>query len=319
MTLLNAIARLKPTRKDDPDHQEESASQLEAPISNSYQEPPEPSSEPLPEASPRRIPNLGHALLFIAFAGLVLIIFEIILMALGKSPVDPKGATLTVQHPKLQLAAMAATYVVTIAVAWLFYPVVWHRRFLDGLSWQWPTARRQVPKLIGIGLLLGGVVQVLTYFISTPKTLPIDDFFLTQWDAWLLTIFGTIVAPIFEEVCFRGFLMPSFAIAYDWISMPRTPESRLRWQTTTSLTPAALIFSAILSSIFFALMHAQQVAHIGAILGVLFSVSLVLTFIRVKTQSVAASAMVHGAYNFFVFLTLMIATGGYRHLDRMTK
>jgi uncharacterized protein len=41
--------------------------------------------------------------------------------------------------------------------------------------------------------------------------------------------------------------------------------------------------------------------------------------VRVKTQSVAASTIVHGAYNGFVFVTLLFATGGYRHLDRMTK
>jgi hypothetical protein len=29
--------------------------------------------------------------------------------------------------------------------------------------------------------------------------------------------------------------------------------------------------------------------------------------------------MVHAAYNGFVFLTVLIATGGYRHLDRMLK
>jgi membrane protease YdiL (CAAX protease family) len=52
---------------------------------------------------------------------------------------------------------------------------------------------------------------------------------------------------------------------------------------------------------------------------VLFSVSLVLTVVRVQTQSVAASALVHAAYNGFVFLTVLIATGGYRHLDRMTR
>ena len=50
----------------------------------------------------------------------------------------------------------------------------------------------------------------------------------------------------------------------------------------------------------------------------LFSISLVLTFVRIKTGSVAASTLVHASYNFFDFLLLCIATGGYRHLDRLT-
>jgi membrane protease YdiL (CAAX protease family) len=75
----------------------------------------------------------------------------------------------------------------------------------------------------------------------------------------------------------------------------------------------------VLTSAFFALMHLQQVAHLWAALLVLFSISLTLTFVRVKTQSVAASVLVHGAYNGFVFLALLLATGGYRHLERMTQ
>jgi len=266
---------------------------------------------------PRRVPNLGHALLFVSFTGLMLVLFELGLFMIGKSPAAARGGVVTLQHPKLQIAALGATYLASLGAAWLFYPLVWRRAFLDGLQWNWAAARSQGAKLVALGLLLGMMMQLLTYFITPPKTLPIDDFFATAADAWLITFFGTVVAPVFEEICFRGFLVPAFAIAYDWLSLPGTPEARVRWQTTVTVTPASLIFSAVLTSICFAMMHAQQVEHLWAALLVLFSVSLVLTFVRLKTESVAASAIVHGAYNFFVFLTVMIATGGYRHLERM--
>jgi membrane protease YdiL (CAAX protease family) len=187
------------------------------------------------------------------------------------------------------------------------------------VRWHWATARRHAAKLIALGLLLGGAMQLVTYFITPPKTLPIDEFFLTSSSAWITTFFGILVAPVFEEICFRGFLLPAFAIAYDWLSLPRTPEARLRWQTSTTLTPISLIVSAVLTSVLFAMMHFQEYAHLWTAMLVLFTVSLVLTFVRVKTQSVAASAMVHAAYNFFDVLLLIIATGGYRHLDRMLK
>jgi membrane protease YdiL (CAAX protease family) len=214
---------------------------------------------------------------------------------------------------------MAATYVLTLVAAWFFFPLMWHRTFLEGIRWGWPSARRQAVKLLGLGVLLGVMVQVITYFIPEQKTPVIDDFFSTQTSAWLITLFGTIVAPVFEEICFRGFLVPAFAIAYDWLSLDRTPQGRTQWHITATLTPAGLIFSAILSSICFALLHAEQVNHAVPALVVLFSVSLVLTFVRVKTQSVAASTLVHGMYNFMVFLTVLFATGGYRHLERMGK
>jgi membrane protease YdiL (CAAX protease family) len=267
--------------------------------------------------APRRIPNLGHALLFVVFAGLVLIVLEVVLMVKNLSPAAVHGGVMTIQHPMLQIGAMAATYLATLLAAWVFFPLMWHRSFLDGVEWHWATARGQARRLVTLGLALGVVVAIVTSFISPPKSMPIDEFFASPATAWVITLFGTLAAPVFEEICFRGFLLPAVAIAYDWISLPRTDEARERWQTTTSLTPAALIFSAVLTSIGFAAMHAQQVAHLWAALLVLFSVSLVLTFVRVKTQSVAASALVHATYNGFVFITALVVTGGYRHLERM--
>jgi membrane protease YdiL (CAAX protease family) len=262
---------------------------------------------------------MGHALVFVAFTGLLLILLELVLVAMGRAPGAVHGGVAKLLHPKMQLAMLAATYLTTLLASWFFFPQLWQRKFLEGLQWRWPAARNQAGRLIALGLMLGVMVQIATNFITPPKSRPIDAFFLTQADAWLITVFGTLVAPVFEEVCFRGFLLPAFAIAYDWLSLPRTAEARSRWQTTTTLTPAALIFSAVLTSVLFALMHATQVAHLWAALLVLFTISLVLAFVRVKTDSVAASALVHGAYNGFVFLVVIIQTGGYRHLERMTQ
>ena len=270
-------------------------------------------------APARRIPNLGHALLFAGFTGVLLVFFELVLAALGWLPGTVQGGATKVLHPKMQLALLATTYLTTLLAAWFFYPHLWRRGFLDGIQWRWPAARGQAARLLGLGLLLGVAVQFVTNFITPPKTVPVDDFLRTQADAWLITLFGTVMAPLFEEICFRGFLLPAFAIAYDWLSLPRTEEARARWQSTTTLSPASLIFSAVLTSLLFALLHASQVAHLWAALLVLFAISLLLTFVRVKTQSVAASVLVHGAYNGFVFLAVMVQTGGYRHLERMTQ
>jgi hypothetical protein len=277
-----------------------------------------PGPDGLTPPAPRRIPNFGHALLFVSFAGLLLLVSEVSLILLGKQPAALHNGTITVQHPMLQIAMMAAIYLVTLLAAWLAFPLLWRRPFLDGLQWHWSVARGQANRLIALGLVLGVMMAIVTAFISSPKDLPIDEFFATPATAWLITLFGTLAAPAFEEICFRGFLFPASAIAYDWIALPRTPEARTRWQSTASLTPASLIFSALLTSFFFAMLHAQQDAHIWSALAGLFCISLVLTFVRVKTQSVAASTLVHASYNGFIFLMTLIATGGYRHLDRMT-
>jgi len=271
---------------------------------------------PLP--TPRRIPNIGHALLFILVAGILLLVAEVTLALSGKSPASLHAGTITVQHPFLQIAMMAGVYLLTLLAAWLLFPLLWHRTFLDGIQWHWSVARGQANRLITLGFALGVMMAIITAFISSPKNLPIDSFFLNPATAWLITLFGTFAAPVFEEICFRGFLLPAVAIAYDWIALPRTPEARARWQSTTTLTPTSLIFSALITSFLFAMLHAQQDAHIWAALVGLFCISLVLTFVRIKTQSVAASTIVHASYNGFIFLMTIFATGGYRHLDRMT-
>jgi uncharacterized protein len=280
--------------------------------------PPEDPTGLLPQPAPRRIPNLGHAFIFVLFAGVLLFALQILLFALGKSPAALHGGTVTVQHPQLQLAILAGTYLATLLASALFFPLLWKQSFLEGVRWRWHVGRHFAGRLIGVGLLLGAMTQVLTYYITPPKTLPIDQFFLNPTTAWLITLFGVLVAPVFEEICFRGFLLPAFAIAYDWLSLPRTDEARIYWQTSTMISPPAIIFSAILSSLCFAMLHFEQVAHLWAATLILFTISLVLTAVRVKTQSVAASAIVHAAYNSFVFLGVLIGTGGYRHLERMT-
>jgi membrane protease YdiL (CAAX protease family) len=276
--------------------------------------PPPPTLEP----APRRLPHLGHAFLFIVTAAGILLGAQIILMLLGKSPASHQGNG-TLEHPMLQMLSLGVTYVLTLAISWLVFPSIWNRTFLEGIRWNWYTARVHAPKLVVLGLTLGLMMQVLTYFITPPKSLPIDQFFATPLDAWVMTFFGILIAPAFEEICFRGFLVPAFAIAYDYLTLKRSPEAELHWRTTTVLSPVSLLFSAVATSILFAWMHAQQIAHLWAALVGLFSVSLLLTMVRVRTHSVAASTVVHAAYNSFIFIAVLIQTGGYRHLDRLAR
>jgi membrane protease YdiL (CAAX protease family) len=256
-------------------------------------------------------------LLFLSIAVLLLIVFSNLFVWLAHPAIDPhKVAT---KHPKLIVAAEAATYIATLVISFFLFPLLWLRSFGNGIQWDFATARRNAWKLIPIGLITGFAVQAISSLIPVPKSIPLDDFFRTPSDVWLVTAFGTLLAPMAEEIAFRGFLFPAFAIAYDWLSLSKTPAARERWHNTTGLTMAAVIFSAILSSIFFVLLHAEQLAHAWVALFVLFCVSLVLTTVRIRTRSVASSTLVHASYNFSVFLTLFIATSGYRHLERMAR
>lgn len=266
---------------------------------------------------PARIPHLGHALLFFSIAGLSLFLIQAVLLGLLPSHSLP-GASALVLQPRWLVLAEIASYLLTLALSWFIFPLLWHRPFADGLAWNVAAAKRNVVKLIPLGIALGLTVQAISSLVPMPKDIPMDEFFRRPADVWLITAFGTLLAPLFEEICFRGFLLPAFAIAYDWLSLPRTPLAREHWRRTTRLTPAGLVFSATLTSILFALLHAQQLAHAWAALFILLCLSLVLCLVRIRTASVACSALVHATYNASVFLTVFLATGGYRHLERIT-
>jgi uncharacterized protein len=277
-----------------------------------------------PDTEPSaRIPHLGHALLFLAIAAVLLLLSQLIL--LGITHTLPKIAALPTSHStadaipsKLLIAAEAISYIATLVVSWIIFPFFWHKPFAAGLQLNGAAATRNALRLIPIGITVSFIVLAISSLITTPKSIPMDEFFRTPADAWIVSAFGILLAPLFEEILFRGFLLPGFAIAYDWLSLPRIPAAREQWNSTNTLTFPALVFSGVLTSILFALMHAVQTGFTWPVLILLFLVSLILTAVRIRLRSVLASTLVHASYNFAIFLSLFIATGGYRHLDHLT-
>jgi membrane protease YdiL (CAAX protease family) len=270
-----------------------------------------------PPEPPTRIPHLGHALLFIAMAGLFLLFTQILLIGLIHTPTLSGKVSLSSIPPKLLVGSEALTYLATLALSWFTFPILWKRSFAEGIQANLDAARRNLYRLIPIGIVMSFAVQAISSLATMPKNIPLDDFFRTASDVWLVTAFGTLIAPLFEEVLFRGFLLPAFAIAYDWLSLPRTPAAREAWHSNNRLTRPALAFAAILTSICFTALHGPQTGFAWPVLILLFCVSMVLCYVRLRLRSVMASTLIHVSYNATIFLTAFIATGGYRHLDKI--
>ena len=267
-----------------------------------------------PAELPSRIPHLGHALLFLSITAVYLLLVQLVFIALGHGGTPGKpGAT----SAKFLVGSEALSYIATLITAWLVFPLLWKRSFPEGLQLNPDAARRNAFRLIPIGLALSFAVQAASSLVSLPKTIPMDDFFRTRSDVWLVTAFGILLAPFFEEVLFRGFLLPAFAIAYDWLSLPRNPAAHEAWRSTNKLTRNSLLFSAVLTSIFFALIHGYQTAFTWPVLALLFCVSLILSYVRLRLRSVMASTFIHMTYNSTIFLTAFIGTDGYRHLEKI--
>ena len=288
--------------------------------------PPGPVLETEPHARPRRIPNFGHTVLFFLVAIIVLLLTSVSAFALvmGLHLLGPESADQLLREPRLLIPSMAAGYLIAGAMVWAIFTYLWQQPFPQGLRWNFSVVRRRWVPLLAGGVVLSLAVQLLSNFLPIPKTLPIDDFFRTPADVWMVALFGTLLAPVCEELAFRGFLLPSLASAWDWLRGFRgAPEGSLvvsdrGAQEDPHWSIPALLFSCTITSIAFALVHADQLAHAWAPLAVLFGVSLVLCGVRLWTHSLAASTLIHATYNGTIFTILFFGTGGFRHLDKIT-
>lgn len=79
--------------------------------------------------------------------------------------------------------------------------------------------------------------------------------------------------------------------------------------------PAAVFVTAV----GFALLHGAQLMFSWGPVLVIFLVGLILTMVRAKTNSVAASVLIHMAYNGTITVAMFAATDGFRHLEKLNS
>ena len=97
-----------------------------------------------------------------------------------------------------------------------------------------------------------------------PENAPIDDIFRAPGAAWLMFAFGVTIAPFFEEIVFRGFLLPALATAWDWTMRKEYWQARPRPLDADGhpqWSIFAMVIASIATSLPFALMHAEQTGH----------------------------------------------------------
>jgi membrane protease YdiL (CAAX protease family) len=271
--------------------------------------------------APRRQPHLGYALSLVVIGVLALV-----LLSLGYA-ILTSGLHLNVHAldksspsvAKVSIVLEGLVFAITLGVAYLLFPRFWHRPFGEVIQWHAHMARRYAPALAATGIGVSISVQLLESRLTLPSQMPVDKFFQHPSDVWVIAIFGTLLAPTVEEIFFRGFLLRGFAILFDWIRTPHTREGQRWWITTDELSSKSMIASGILTSGMFAAMHAAQLGHAWNAVALLWIVGGVLTYIRIRLNSVAASSLVHAVYNGWIFVIIFFATSGFRHLDKLTN
>ena len=195
--------------------------------------------------------------------------------------------------PVVSVAGEAFGYLIVLAY---MYILVTRERgrpdFLNAIHWNFP---RNPAVFLLVGAVLSIILQAVAHYLPMPKNLPIDRFFRTSAEAWVLTIFGVTFAPLMEELLFRAFLYPVL-------------KRRL-----------GLIAAIILTAFGFALLHGAQLMFSWGPILVIFAVGLVLTIVRETRNSVASGLLIHIAYNGTISVLMFIATDGFRHLEKLSS
>lgn len=262
----------------------------------------------------RRQPHLGYGAALLAIGTVVLVLLSVGVGLLGMLT-QTRVAALDSDMPKASIVMEAVTFGITYGIAFLLFPRYWGRRFSTVIEWNASGLKQHVPQLLAVGVALSVVAQALESLLTLPKEMPVDAFFKQPSTIWIIAIFGTFVAPVCEEVFFRGFLLRGFAILFDWLSLGKTAW----WTETDQLTQRSLVLSGVITSGLFAAMHAAQLGWAWNAVGVLWIVGGGLTWVRLRFRSVAASSVVHAAYNGLLFAIMFVLTGGFRHLDKLAN
>jgi len=251
---------------------------------------------PVLAASPQpRFPawSWWDVLAVLGFTLFAMFAFSIIALALARHIPELRRLPLAdlATDPRIVVGAQAAAYPLVLLFIFVVTRSRTHGRFRDAIHWNWPGTP-------ALGFFIGGgvlalVVEGLSSYLPIPKSLPMDKYFHDASSAYLLAAFGISLAPLLEEVFFRGMLYPLLRRAF------------------------GLILGVVLTAAAFAAIHGAQLGYAwGPVLSI-FVVGVVFTIIRARSNSVAASFLTHCGYNFSLFAALWIASDHFHHLEKV--
>ncbi len=214
----------------------------------------------------------------------------VLVIASHVSSAPRSNARVLAADPRVVIPAQGIAYLVTVGFIVRLIRRHHRRSFLPAVHWRFPAGWGRY--LLG-GMILAVAIQALSAKLPIPKQMPIDQYFQSAADAWLMAGFGTLAAPFCEELFFRGLLFPVL------------------------LRRLGMVASVVITAGLFAFIHAAQLAHAWAAVSMLFVVGMVLTVVRARAHSLAASVLVHTGYNLALFTLIYLGSAGFHDFKQL--
>ena len=196
-------------------------------------------------------------------------------------------------NARVVIGAQAAAYPIVLLFIFVLVRSRARERFAKAIHWNWPET--SALGFFAMGTVLAVAVDGAAHFLPIPKSLPMDKYFHDATSAYLMAAFGVTLAPLLEEMFFRGLLYPLLRRTF------------------------GLSLAIVLTAAPFAAIHGAQLGYAWAPILSIFVVGVVFTAVRARMDSVAVSFLMHCGYNFALFALLWFASDHYRHLEKVTN
>jgi membrane protease YdiL (CAAX protease family) len=156
------------------------------------------------------------------------------------------------------------------------------RPLLESLGWV-PQPFRPF-HLAVLGVVLTAVAVLLGYILGLPHVeVPMDKLLKSALSRIVISLFGVTLAPIIEELLFRGFLQPVLVDSF-------------------GVLPGILVTSAIFGAV-----HLPEYGYLWQSGVMLTLVGFVFGVVRHVSGSTRASAITHVSYNALPVLALLLS------------
>ena len=161
--------------------------------------------------------------------------------------------------------------------------------FWRAIGWRKMPAHASAIQFLTGGAILALVATFASGFFNSKETLPIEQLLQARVSMILYALLGVLVAPLVEETIFRGFLYPVIA------------------------RRVGIVAGVLITGTLFGLLHAAQLWGGWGQIVLLIVVGVVLTAVRARTGTVAASYFVHLGYNGLQLLGYLVYVVGSSH------
>jgi membrane protease YdiL (CAAX protease family) len=242
------------------------------------------SSAPL---APRDIWGLRDFLLFVAFIPLALFGSKILLLVMysalrplagWKTPVD-QAQTGTI----FLLIEQCFFYFLILTFLFLLARIQHQQTFWRSLGWKTPDPKA-ILAAIAAGLGLAMLASLVLWLEPDTQAFPLEKLFDSRSASIAIGAFAILVAPLVEELVFRGLL---FAIV-----------ERI----------AGVHVAILMTGLLFATLHAPEYWHAWNHLVMITMVGLTFSLVRGLTGNLAPSILMHVGYNTLIMIGVFLST-----------